>query len=231
MISAMPGWSAGSSPRSRGTLRITLRDAASDRFIPALAGNTPAWRGSCSSPAVHPRARGEHCRSPASMSAAIGSSPRSRGTPALHRDPAPLARFIPALAGNTAKTALVVGLTAVHPRARGEHWRAARTRRALIGSSPRSRGTLARLPEQIAKGRFIPALAGNTLRDRIRNHRVAVHPRARGEHLCWSMSMAKLPGSSPRSRGTQFLRIQAQLLRRFIPALAGNTFPCTPWVP
>jgi hypothetical protein len=69
----------GSSPRSRGTLARKARRKSSDRFIPALAGNTagkrlafttlrfiPALAGE--TPAsdfierhpVHPRARGEH---------------------------------------------------------------------------------------------------------------------------------------------------------------------------
>ena len=35
------GWRSGSSPRARGTLRITIRFIELFRFIPACAGNTP----------------------------------------------------------------------------------------------------------------------------------------------------------------------------------------------
>ena len=54
--------SRGSSPRMRGTRRGRRRASRSRRFIPAHAGNTPAWSAAAGRPAVHPRACGEHTR-------------------------------------------------------------------------------------------------------------------------------------------------------------------------
>jgi len=71
------------------------------------------------------------------------------------------------------------------------------------GSSPRMRGTLQDLPRQFLHIRFIPAHAGNTAILVASSRRIAVHPRACGEHFL----------SSPTS----------VLTGRFIPAHAGNT--------
>ncbi|QDD97931.1 Hypothetical protein ADP8_03194a (plasmid) [Roseomonas mucosa] len=73
------------------------------------------------------------------------------------------------------------------------------------GSSPRSRGTLARRFRGRADERFIPALAGNTGGSPRRHPRGSVHPRARGEHGIAHALHVAMDGSSPRSRGTLFL--------------------------
>ena len=193
----------GSSPRSRGTLSFRHDGSLELRFIPALAGNTNADRGTRGARAVHPRARGEHARRLVLAEAERGSSPRSRGT--LTRDFGITEdnRFIPALAGNTfPMTSSAIFST---------------------GSSPRSRGThVVRVGSRLWI-RFIPALAGNTNRGVGSRARGSVHPRARGEHLVHVRFHHFRSGSSPRSRGTRCLpSIQATAIR-FIPALAGNT--------
>ena len=70
----------GSSPRVRGTRRISTRSRSGSRFIPACAGN-----------ALRPSSR---------IAVPCGSSPRVRGTHLRYRDPRSRARFIPACAGN-----------------------------------------------------------------------------------------------------------------------------------
>ena len=50
----------GSSPRSRGTSRVSVRLGSPIRFIPALAGNMGESLVGRGNLAVHPRARGEH---------------------------------------------------------------------------------------------------------------------------------------------------------------------------
>ena len=213
----------GSSPRSRGTQRMGDIEKRRGRFIPALAGNTPAppWT-SWSSP-VHPRARGEHLARSARRSASIGSSPRSRGTLPPYEEEKMINRFIPALAGNTmSETARSISRS-VHPRARGEHREAQRVQGLSEGSSPRSRGTPATPGAPGADGRFIPALAGNTQRRGNSASLEPVHPRARGEHPVPPAMVDGVPGSSPRSRGTPGSRTRRPSWRRFIPALAGNT--------
>ncbi len=173
----------GSSPRTRGTRSESDRATGSRRFIPAHAGNT--WRATVhgSGGSVHPRARGEHfiVRTPGGQTV----------------------RFIPAHAGNTPESKTRNQTWTVHPRARGEH----QTHRGLpltsFGSSPRTRGTLARLHRRASRGRFIPAHAGNTSDN--------------------AVSVASGSGSSPRTRGTQFIMMGGEGNNRFIPAHAGNT--------
>ncbi len=71
--------------------------------------------------------------------------------------------------------------------------------------------------------RFIPAGAGNTLREGVRVTRTAVHPRRRGEHFFSVMPFRGKPGSSPQARGTRPELEPEGAVLRFIPAGAGNT--------
>ncbi|QDD92381.1 Hypothetical protein HVIM_03194 (plasmid) [Roseomonas mucosa] len=158
------------------------------------------------------------------ISPRIGSSPRSRGT----RSSGPACRrregFIPALAGNTLELFRYSPVPAVHPRARGEHCSPSTGVPSGVGSSPRSRGTRPRRGRQGVFGRFIPALAGNTMDFGRSLRRVSVHPRARGEHRAFGRAGQAGHGSSPRSRGTRTRRETPPAPPRFIPALAGNTW-------
>ena len=70
----------GSSPRVRGTVRISELRVHLLRFIPACAGNRITTPKSTLLWAVHPRVCGEQCRSPAARLVHAGSSPRVRGT-------------------------------------------------------------------------------------------------------------------------------------------------------
>ncbi len=72
--------------------------------------------------------------------------------------------------------------------------------------------------------RFIPAHAGNTWSLFGRSILKAVHPRARGEHSCRPSCRRGYRGSSPRTRGTRAPQPAPAVLRRFIPAHAGNTW-------
>ena len=91
----------GSSPRTRGTQLRVRRGRLQHRFIPAHAGNTWPHEQHQRSPAVHPRARGEHTSRPRTASRKTGSSPRTRGTRGPARRDRRPRRFIPAHAGNT----------------------------------------------------------------------------------------------------------------------------------
>ena len=111
----------GSSPRLRGTARLTHAQIGITQFIPAPAGNRYLGVVAQLDP--------------------IGSSPRLRGTvrtvPA-NRLPA---RFIPAPAGNRRSQSEFPPWTPVHPRACGEQVPERRGVMNLDGSSPRLRGT------------------------------------------------------------------------------------------
>jgi len=145
--------SSGSSPRTRGTL---LRWPCAEtiwRFIPAHAGNTFCCKFSLAVSTVHPRARGEHSRPSWTANLTGGSSPRTRGTHFANCEYRILLRFIPAHAGNTATKPRAGVVTAVHPRARGEHRSSLVSPSLHCGSSPRTRGTLGIEP-RMSNGTF-----------------------------------------------------------------------------
>ena len=70
------------------------------------------------------------------------------------------------------------------------------------GSSPRVRGTVARIAIEHPRHRFIPACAGNGAFSAITEADPAVHPRVCGERLDKKAAGDLQTGSSPRVRGT-----------------------------
>ncbi len=155
------------------------------RFIPACAGNTQknfVWFACVT---VHPRVCGEHVlhivqflflggSSPRVRGTRpsgkliivdLGSSPRVRGTPFLVRKRSSKERFIPACAGNTVSLSPAEIFRKVHPRVCGEHFFSAAVAFINPGSSPRVRGTPLYIFNPGKFFRFIPACAGNTIRE------------------------------------------------------------------
>ena len=109
------------------------------------------------------------------------SSPLARGTQDLDRLGYVADRFIPAYAGNSGLWMSCTKTPSVHPRLRGElhhHWRYFSPK---FGSSPLTRGTLAKTLFGRGSMRFIPAYAGNSGRLRTTRIWTSVHPRLRGE--------------------------------------------------
>ena len=199
----------GSSPRVRGTLHLRTNHLARGRFIPACAGNSPAWRlgkGSCS---VHPRVCGELRRGGVLAVRGAGSSPRVRGTRPFSRPMSRHCRFIPACAGNSAPAVPELTDLTVHPRVCGELSALRLAIAANSGSSPRVRGTPALGCRRDHRHRFIPACAGNSPTFARFTGWSSVHPRVCGE-LCAALARSSWPP-------------------RFIPACAGNssTIPLT----
>ena len=151
----------GSSPLARGTVARMPLYSASERFIPAGAGNSTTEITEAAAVAVHPRWRGEQWSQVQASNKCVrfipagagnrqcalaihwptGSSPLARGTVRKDGAPAPGGRFIPAGAGNRGCRLGRLAQIAVHPRWRGEQREliAARTKEA--GSSPLARGT------------------------------------------------------------------------------------------
>ena len=111
---------------------------------------------------VHPRVCGEQFSNVLFRSYDAGSSPRVRGT-GLADSAIPCAdRFIPACAGNSRYSGRSRPMAAVHPRVCGEQGIPGRPARAVVGSSPRVRGTVGISPATLSLWRFIPACAGNS---------------------------------------------------------------------
>ena len=115
-----------------------------------------------------------------------------------------------------------------HPRVCGEHNVLEERFFALLGSSPRVRGTLYFVigcGEQLG---IIPACAGNT-HDLGANRRCrGDHPRVCGEHVDGAASFISILGSSPRVRGTPEICLITFTPAGIIPACAGNTEASTP---
>ena len=94
---------------------------------------------------------------------------------------------------------------------------------ALLGSSPRMRGTLLHHALALASGGIIPAYAGNTCETCEGSSDGGDHPRVCGEHAMVSATALAVRGSSPRMRGTQSRCRPCMRRTGIIPAYAGNT--------
>ena len=173
--------SAGSSPHTRGARIPADDEAAVPGIIPAYAGSTESGRD-----------QGDrYC----------GSSPHTRGALVLQ-----LGRFvelgiIPAYAGSTSILESVPALEPDHPRIRGEHKRAFKNARIVVGSSPHTRGAPTATNASSPTGRIIPAYAGSTQQSASKGSSRSDHPRIRGEHLRQQHLPRPGGGSSPHTRG------------------------------
>ena len=195
----LPG---GSSPRVRGTGWSGPHGNRISRFIPACAGNSKIRAISITRAAVHPRVCGEQDRVRARIIRNHGSSPRVRGTGRCPHTLGDLFRFIPACAGNSLVEIKSVLFKPVHPRVCGEQSLCASIAAADSGSSPRVRGT---------------EIVGKVIQ-----RPLTVHPRVCGEQRTATLQNTDTFGSSPRVRGTVAENNHDRLVRRFIPACAGN---------
>ena len=151
-----------------------------------------------------------------------GSSPRVRGTGCRRRPFQHPKRFIPACAGNRLSRTTRGPALPVHPRVCGEQRANSLTNTCSGGSSPRVRGTGLGALGKTGAVRFIPACAGNRISAISSAVSAAVHPRVCGEQVTCPARSTRQRGSSPRVRGTEWLRSGLQIHERFIPACAGN---------
>ena len=151
----------GSSPRARGTVKGFTFKFRFCRFIPASAGNRSSCWGNALPCPVHPRERGEQDKLIIDVGNLSGSSPRARGTVKGALPRRRPGRFIPASAGNRSSRWIMMVVTTVHPRERGEQGSKKSSMPSTAGSSPRARGTGSHSEFQCQFSRFIPASAGN----------------------------------------------------------------------
>ena len=195
----------GSSPHTRGTLRVPCCRRWHIRFIPAYAGNAhfcTCWHIACP---VYPRIRGERRAEVVAVLDADGSSPHARGTHHADNRRSWRGRFIPACAGNAPPCHAPMMARPVHPRMRGERLAQRGRTGSLGGSSPHARGTrTSGCPGRLS---------------------APVHPRMRGERGLAAQKIEGDIGSSPHARGTRSDIYNSIMTRRFIPACAGNARP------
>ena len=153
---------AGSSPLTRGKLRLVVGRRVVAGLIPAHAGKTTARRRTTASVPAHPRSRGEN-EMLVSMSLSFrGSSPLTRGKLGHGLVESRGRRLIPAHAGKTPAAKRAGAASRAHPRSRGENADRQRETATAWGSSPLTRGK----PDLSEVGgpltRLIPAHAGKT---------------------------------------------------------------------
>ena len=213
----------GSSPLARGTRCDEVDKGPGMGLIPARAGNT-AWSRSAAWPSwAHPRSRGEHSGHEWKISMSLGSSPLARGTPVPPGSRRRAGGLIPARAGNTVPPPARGRGNRAHPRSRGEHERPHPFDQEIVGSSPLARGTRNGVRVACRSGGLIPARAGNTKITTRANTAFRAHPRSRGEHADFTMSILVAVGSSPLARGTRVFCVYVAGSVGLIPARAGNT--------
>ncbi len=224
----------GSSPRVRGTERISANRPCESRFIPACAGNSKHIESGHYPNPVHPRVCGEQICASVNCVPSAGSSPRVRGTGIKQSGRQTAGRFIPACAGNSENKPVLSCLTPVHPRVCGEQVVCRPQNPSRIGSSPRVRGTEPCCLTSRDTRRFIPACAGNRVGNWDWERFAAVHPRVCGEQSGQGRKTGRQSGSSPRVRGTVTRTLTRHICLRFIPACAGNSafpFDAKHWPP
>ena len=132
-------------------------------------------------------------------------------------------RIIPAHAGQTEYGEFEAGVGADHPRACGANRFPHATKSSPSGSSPRMRGKLCAGAGGQARGRIIPAHAGQTGITHPLPPVSTDHPRAYGANPKTFSSSGMKCGSSPRMRGKLHLNPTCSMPLRIIPAHAGQT--------
>ena len=138
---------AGSSPLTRGKLLRGLEGLRGGGLIPAHAGKTERRDVCRVTASAHPRSRGENLQHADRCGIAPGSSPLTRGKRYWRMPRTTRVRLIPAHAGKTNLAKHLDGLCWAHPRSRGENGRIMSDTTSGAGSSPLTRGKLARYAE------------------------------------------------------------------------------------
>ena len=132
------------------------------RNIPAYAGKTRFHPVAVREREEHPRVCGENRRKSEQQHRQIGTSPRMRGKLRPAGAMAQSLGNIPAYAGKTRWLLPGQHRRKEHPRVCGENPRVVRPPRLRWGTSPRMRGKLWRMIEDVEQFRNIPAYAGKT---------------------------------------------------------------------
>ena len=220
-----PRTAVGSSPLTRGKPQIVQLVGQVGGLIPAHAGKTHRPLRRAIRSAAHPRSRGENTPLYLRLALTAGSSPLTRGKRRRCWSAFQSVRLIPAHAGKTWPRSPRCRGKQAHPRSRGENLARLDAGIGELGSSPLTRGKLARRISDHVPCRLIPAHAGKTLGGSGFGVRVAAHPRSRGENTACRHPGPGRAGSSPLTRGKRRVNGRVVGAFRLIPAHAGKTLP------
>ncbi len=193
----------GSAPRARGRLVSGQPHRGRLRFSPACAGTTPRSPRASTRATVQPRVRGDDvggCR---------GDDARERFSPACAgtttSTPWPSNRAIgsaPRARGRRWRISTCPTKTAVQPRVRGDDDTTRVGAGVLAGSAPRARGRRGDREPHGRHGRFSPACAGTTIRQRVADDvELRFSPACAGTTGAGGGVSAEADGSAPRARG------------------------------
>ena len=213
----------GSSPLTRGKRsggRVSARDVG---LIPAHAGKTVRLDIRRDQIQAHPRSRGENMSAAIGLQQSAGSSPLTRGKRGHTACRCSFLGLIPAHAGKTSLASLCNLVLRAHPRSRGENYLSLLLTCRHLGSSPLTRGKLARWKRAPCLRGLIPAHAGKTTVCARPRSRSAAHPRSRGENVADAPEDGIRSGSSPLTRGKPPAQCPQRDQERLIPAHAGKT--------
>ena len=213
----------GSSPLTRGKLGSKSRLPYAGGLIPAHAGKTPDRRDGHGGRRAHPRSRGENRGAGGGDKVGAGSSPLTRGKLVSRTQVGDVVGLIPAHAGKTPRPRDARKSCTAHPRSRGENSDASGQRGLVGGSSPLTRGKLARADHRDIRRGLIPAHAGKTSVGHEVRRDDRAHPRSRGENCRADNAPALINGSSPLTRGKPAARADPAPSSGLIPAHAGKT--------
>ena len=153
----------------------------------------------------------------------LGRSPRTRGKPALHHSVSTPRGTIPAHAGETENPGVEHPRMRDDPRARGGNGATLFTSGGDVGRSPRTRGKLHCVNDDLDAKGTIPAHAGETKRLASSTRAFWDDPRARGGNLTRAREVAPDVGRSPRTRGKPTYATLDHFFSGTIPAHAGET--------
>ena len=160
------------------------------------------------------------------MSAAtLGSSPLTRGKhPDDGADGGGLG-LIPTHAGKTNTRHPTSAPGRAHPHSRGENPCPRSRTRALVGSSPLTRGKRLAVVVQEQRQGLIPTHAGKTRTRSAPGWRSRAHPHSRGENHGEHFGGGLVQGSSPLTRGKPLHAARELQYPGLIPTHAGKTNP------
>ena len=173
---------------------------------------------------VYPRVGGGNGQRQDKGIAGVGLSPRGRGKRCGWNRYSRPPRSIPAWAGETRAGLQPEQNSRVYPRVGGGNPVLCGLVCGPEGLSPRGRGKLVAADASPAKGRSIPAWAGETAPYAKPGPTTGVYPRVGGGNSTRRTSPKSAPGLSPRGRGKRRRSPGPAKGRGSIPAWAGETY-------
>ena len=190
--------------------------------IPAHAGEPCRYRRRRAWRAVYPRPRGGTEGRAGERHCGVGLSPPTRGNLRDTRLERKIAGSIPAHAGEPGCRRHGNRNGWVYPRPRGGTYITARSRQAVAGLSPPTRGNLAARDYLDPDHGSIPAHAGEPGAWSSGSRHPTVYPRPRGGTSVYERVGLSLVGLSPPTRGNRLAKANANREGRSIPAHAGE---------